>query len=171
MKSTLGGWQFSGIITEESGAPLNIGYSGIKSINNGNTAASVIANIANNGTVRPNVTGPISYPKTVASWFNTSVFSAPPCLTGPDCFGNLGFDAVRGPRHNNFDLSLLKNFAFTERFRMEFRAEAFNAFNHTQFQGNDDIGGISTNLGAADFGQVKNAYDGRQFQLGLKLIY
>jgi hypothetical protein len=171
MKSTLGGWQLSAIITEESGSPLNIGYSGIKTINNGNTPASVISNIANNGTVRPNITGSVSYPKTTASWFNTSVFSAPPCATGPDCFGNLGFDAVTGPGHNNFDLSLMKNFAFTERFRMEFRVEAFNAFNHTQFQGNADIGGISTNLGAADFGQVKNAYDGRQLQLGLKLMF
>jgi hypothetical protein len=90
---------------------------------------------------------------------------------GPDCYGNLGFDAIRGPGRNNFDLSLLKNFAFTERFHMEFRAEAFNAFNHTQFEGNSNTGGISTNVGASDFGQVKNAYDGRQWQFALKLIF
>jgi len=160
VRSTLGGWQFSGIITEESGAPLNLGVGGT-------TAASVIGN---SGT-RPNVNGSISYPKTTAQWFNTSVFTAPTCATGPDCYGNLGFDAIRGPGHNNFDLSLLKNFAFTERFRMEFRAEAFNAFNHTQLQGNADTGGISTTLGSGNFGAVTNAYDGRQFQLGLKLIY
>ena len=82
--------------------------------------------------MRPNVSGAISYPKTAAQWFSTSNFSAPACATGPDCYGNLGFDALRGPGRNNFDLSLLKNFAFTERFRMEFRAEAFNAWNHTQ---------------------------------------
>ena len=72
VRSTLGGWQFSGIITEESGAPLNLGVSGT-------TAASVIGN---SGT-RPNVTGSISYPKTTAQWFNTSVFTAPTCATGP----------------------------------------------------------------------------------------
>ncbi len=160
VRSTLGGWQFSGIITEESGAPLNLGVSGT-------TAASVIGN---SGT-RPNVTGSISYPKTTAQWFNTSVFSAPTCATGPDCYGNLGFDAIRGPGHNNFDLSLLKNFAFTERFRMEFRAEAFNAFNHPEFEGNSNLGGISTSAGSGNFGAITNAYDGRQFQLGLKLIY
>jgi len=160
VRSTLGGWQFSGIITEESGAPLNIGVSGT-------TAASVIGNTS----TRPNVTGSISYPKTTAQWFNPSVFSAPACATGPDCYGNLGFDAIRGPGHNNFDLSLLKNFAFTERFRMEFRAEAFNAFNHTQLQGNADTGGVSTSAGSSNFGAVTGAYDGRQFQLGLKLIY
>jgi len=160
MKATLGGWQFSGIVTEESGAPLNLGV-------NGTTIASIISN---SGT-RPNVNGSISYPKTAAQWFNTSVFSQPTCATGPDCYGNLGFDAIRGPGHNNFDLALLKNFAFTEKFRMEFRAEAFNAFNHTQFEGNSNTGGVSNNFNASDFGQVKNAYDGRQFQLALKLIY
>jgi len=163
MKSTLGGWEFSGIITEETGAPINLGVSGT-------TAASYISN---SGT-RPDVTGSISYPKTVAQWFNTSVFSAPACTpggSGADCYGNLGFDAIRGPGHNNFDLALLKSFAFTERFRMEFRAEAFNAFNHPEFEGNINTGGISTNFGASDFGQIKNAYDGRQFQLALKLIY
>jgi Carboxypeptidase regulatory-like domain/TonB dependent receptor len=159
LKAGLGGWQFSGIVTEESGAPINLGVSGT-------TAASVISNSA----VRPVVSGGISYPKTAAAWFAGN-FSTPVCATGPDCYGNLGFNAIRGPGHNNFDLSLLKNFAFTERFRMEFRAEAFNAWNHTQFQGNANTGGISTNFGASDFGQVKNAYDGRQFQLALKLIF
>jgi hypothetical protein len=159
LKAGLGGWQFSAIITEETGAPINLGV-------NGTTAASVISN---SGT-RPDVSGSISYPKTVASWFSGN-FSAPVCATGPDCYGNLGFDAIRGPGRNNFDLSLLKNFAITERFRTEFRAEAFNAFNHTQFEGNSNTGGISNNFGAGDFGQVKNAYDGRQLQLALKLIF
>ena len=54
---------------------------------------------------------------------------------------------------------------------MEFRAEAFNAFNHTEFEGNANTGGISTNFGAGDFGQVKNAYDSRQWQFALKLIF
>jgi hypothetical protein len=164
VRSTLGGWEFSGIVTEESGAPVNLGV-------NGTTSASVLGNTS----TRPNLTGSISYPKTKdgtnVTWFSPSSFSAPACVTGPDCYGNLGFDAIRGPGHNNFDLSLLKNFAFTERFRMEFRAEAFNAFNHTQFEGNSNLGGLSNNLGASNFGQITNAYDGRQFQLGLKLIY
>ncbi|MGA8340614.1 MAG: hypothetical protein WB781_01640, partial [Candidatus Sulfotelmatobacter sp.] len=160
MKSTLGGWEVSGIITEETGAPVNLGVSGT-------TASSIIGNTG----TRPNVSGPISYTKTAAQWFNTSVFSAPACVTGPDCYGNLGFDAIRGPGHNNFDLSLLKNFAFTERFRMEFRAEAFNAFNHTQFEGNANLGGIGTNVGSGNFGQITSAYDGRQLQLALKLMF
>jgi len=160
VKAGLGGWQLSAIITEESGAPINLGVSGT-------TAASII----NNSATRPNVNGSISYPKTVQQWFNPSVFSKPVCATGPDCYGNLGFDAIRGPGRNNFDLSLKKNFAFTERFKMEFRADAFNAWNHTQFKGDKNNGGISTNVGAGDFGQVTGAFDGRQLQLGLKLMF
>jgi hypothetical protein len=164
LRGTLGGWEFSGIITEESGAPINLGVSG----------PDLAPNILSNTATRPYVSGSISYPKSVSSWFNTSVFSAPPCTAGgpgTDCYGNLGFDAITGPGRNNFDLSLLKSFAFTERFRMEFRAEAFNAWNHTQFEGNSNLGGISTNFGAGNFGQVTLAYDPREFQLALKLIY
>jgi Carboxypeptidase regulatory-like domain len=159
VKATLGGWQFSGIVTEESGAPVNLGVSGT-------TASSVIGNTG----MRPNLSGSITYPKTAAAWF-TGNFSAPACAVGPDCYGNLPFDAVTGPGRNNFDLALMKNFAFTERFRMEFRAEAFNTFNHTQFEGNSDLGGISNNFGATNFGAVTSAYDPREFQLALKLIY
>jgi len=159
VRGALGGWQFSGIITEESGAPINIGMTGT-------TASSVIGNTG----IRPNLTGSISYPKTAAAWF-TGNFSAPACATGPDCYGNVGFDAVTGPGRNNFDLALMKNFAFTERFRMEFRAEAFNVFNHTQFEGNSDLGGISNNFGSSNFGAVTSAYDARQLQLAIKFIY
>ncbi len=176
VKGALGGWQISGIITEETGAPVNLGVSGTNPVTiggvlvNQSTAAAVLGNTG----VRPNVTGPVSYPKTAAEWFNTSAFSFPTCSqggSGTDCYGNAPFDYIRGPGHNNFDLSLLKNFAFTERFRLEFRAEAFNAFNHTQFQGNSDTGGLGGNFNSGNFGQITQAYDGRQFQLGLKLIY
>jgi len=162
VRGGLGGWEFAAIITEQSGAPINLGV-------NGHTAASLISN----SSTRPDVSGSISYPKTAGAWFSGN-FAAPPCAPGgpgTDCYGNLGFDGIRGPGRNNFDLSLLKNFAFTERFRMEFRAEAFNAFNHTEFEGNANTGGISTNFGAGDFGQVKNAYDSRQWQFALKLIF
>ena len=159
VKSTLGGWQVSGIVSEESGAPVNLGLSG------GN-ASSIITNSGD----RPNLTGSISYPHTAKQWF-TGNFSAPACVTGPDCYGNLGFDAITGPGRNNFDLSLLKNFAVTERFHMEFRAETFNTFNHTQFHGDSNNGGIGNNFGAGNFGQVTSAFPGRELQLAIKLIY
>lgn len=168
VKTTLGGWELSGILTFESGAPINLGVSG-------ENAASVIPNAGGSSSIsngnRPNLTGTISYPKTAAEWFNPAAFSAPACATGPDCWGNLGFDALRGPGRDNWNLALLKNFAFTERFKLQFRAESFNVWNHTQFKGDANNGGISLDQGASNFGQVTGAFDPRVFQLALKLMY
>jgi hypothetical protein len=171
MKATAGGWEFSGIITFESGPPLNLGV-------NGNNAASVIPNAGgssswNNGN-RPNVVGPISYPKTVAEWFNPASFTAPACTpggSGADCWGDLGFDALRGPGRDDWNLSLIKTFAFTERFKLQFRADSFNVWNHTQFKGDANNGGISLDQGASNFGAITNAFDPRVFQLALKLMF
>jgi hypothetical protein len=162
LRSTVGGWAVAGIITTETGAPINLGVSG-------SNADSVIPNSSN----RPNLTGSISYPKNVNEWFNPSAFSAPVCATGPDCYGNLSYDALRGPGRDNWNLSLFKNFVINEErgSRIEFRADAFNTWNHTQFKGDANNGGISLNAGSSNFGAVTGAFDPREFQLGLKLIY
>jgi len=159
-KAALGGWQLSSIISIMSGAPLNI-------TQGGSTAASIVPN----STVRPDLTGKISYPHKAGEWFDTSVFAAPACATGPDCWGNLGHDALRGPGRDNWTMSLFKNFAFTERARLEFRVDAFNIWNHTQFIGNVNQGGISTTTTANNFGAVTSAYDPRVLQLGLKMVF
>ncbi len=162
LKATLGGWELAGIVTAESGAPLNIGL-------NGQNASSILANTSN----RPDVTGSISYPKKVGEWFGTSNFAAPACATGPDCWGTLGHDVIRGPGRDNWNLSLNKSFLLSEArgSRLEFRAESYNTWNHTQFKGDYNNGGISTNFGATNFGAVTGAFDPRVFQLGLKLIF
>jgi hypothetical protein len=54
---------------------------------------------------------------------------------------------------------------------LQFRAEFFNLWNHTQWQGDNQNGGISTNFGASNFGAVTNAYDPRTIQLALKLFF
>ena len=164
-KGLLGGWEMAAIVTVESGAPVNLGLTGV------NTPASIISNSGD----RPFVTGSISYPKTVNQWFSGN-FAAPTaangyCQTGPDCYGNLPFDAITGPARQNWDFSILKNFAFTEKFRVEFRAEAFNLWNHPQFEGNANLGGLGNNFGSGNFGQITSAYDPRELQLGLKLIF
>ncbi|MGA3350406.1 MAG: TonB-dependent receptor [Candidatus Sulfotelmatobacter sp.] len=164
LRGTVGGWALSGIVTMESGAPLNLGVSG-------STVASVIPN---DGTStqqgdRPDVSGSISYPKNAGQWFNPAAFSAP----APGTYGNLGFDALRGPGRDDWNLALLKNFVISaERgSRIEFRAETFNTWNHTQFKGDINNGGISINQGASNFGSVTAAFDPREFQLGLKIIF
>ncbi len=166
LKHVVGGWEVSGIVTAETGTPLNIGC-------NSTCGASfqTASNLFPGGDtlMRPNLVGPISYPKQVGSWFSTGAFAAPP----PGNWGNLGFDGLRGPGRQNWNISLFKEFVLNETrgSRVEFRAESFNTFNHTQFGGPGQNGGISTNLGATNFGAVTAAWDPRVFQLGLKLIY
>jgi hypothetical protein len=160
LKSTIGGWQLSGIVTMESGPILNLGLSGhnVTSVFPGGDTGN-----------RPDLTGSISYPKKVTEWFNPSAFSFP----ADGNWGTLGHDALRGPGRDNWNLSLFKSFLISETrgSRFEFRAESFNTWNHTQFGGPGVNGGVSTNLGAGNFGQITNAYDPRVFQLGAKLIF
>jgi hypothetical protein len=150
-KTALGGWELSGIVTMESGLPLNVTLGGAQGSNG-----------LANGTNRPNINGSIAYPQTVNSWFDTSVFSAPTV----GLWGNLPKGSVRGPGRQNWNLSLFKSFTFNERgTRLEFRAESFNTWNHTQFRN------ISTSYAASNFGQVTSVWDPRVFQLGMKLIF
>ena len=158
LKTTLGGWEISGIVTAISGAPLNIGLSG-------QNVASIVPNTAN----RPNVAGTMINPHTVQQWFDTSVFSVP----APGTWGDEPHNGVRGPGRENWNISVFKNFLFDEEHgaRLQFRAEFFNLWNHPQWVGDTLNGGISTNYGASDFGAVTSAYDARTIQLALKLSF
>ena len=96
------------------------------------------------------------FSKPVASW-----------LGGPNLgFGNMGKDAVVGAGRTNFSTAVYKSFAFGEAAHFEFRADSFNTFNHTQFNGLSD-----TNPQNADFGFVNSAQDPRTFELGAKFIF
>ena len=97
-------------------------------------------------------------------------------MNPPDfTFGNVGrtLPDVRGPGTVNWDLSLLKNTRITERFNLQFRAEAFNFMNHvnytnpnTSFSAGSD--GFNQSSG---FGTITNARDARIIQFGLKLLF
>jgi len=163
VKTALGGWQISGIITMSSGLPINVGLSGGQG-----------GNGLPNATNRPDLTGSISYPSTVLAgkqeiqYIDPSAFSLPALGT----FGNLGHNALRGPGRDNWNLSLFKSFVFSEArgSRLEFRLQTYNTWNHTQFRG-DTGGGISNNFGASNFGQFTQAFDPRIIELGLKLYF
>jgi hypothetical protein len=162
MKTLLGGWEISGIVMAETGAPINIGLSG-------NNVCSIVPNCYN----RPNQSGTPHNPHTQAEWFDTSIYSAPSCLTGPDCWGNTPKNSVWGPGRDNWNLSLFKNFMLSETrgSNLQFRAEFFNVWNHTQWEADGLNNGISNNLGSSNFGQITQAYDPRTIQLALKLYF
>jgi Carboxypeptidase regulatory-like domain/TonB-dependent Receptor Plug Domain len=141
--SLLGGWQLSDITTIRHGYSLTPGLS-----------------VPSQGLgARPNRTGSsLDGPKTVAQWFNTQAFSAP----AAGYFGNAGTGILTGPGLINFDMTLSKSFAVTEKHKIEFRAELFNIFNHTNFTS------VATTYGSGNFGQVTAAADPRIMELVLR---
>jgi hypothetical protein len=152
--SLLGGWEFAGIGLFQTGTPMTptLGYDNLG---------------IGAGTARPNYLGSVNYPENLYQWFDTSAFTAPPSLS----FGNSGRGLLRGPGRANFNLSLFKSFripfgsAYPEGAQVQFRAEAFNAFNHTQFHA------VETGFSSQNFGHVTSTYDPRVFQLGLKFLF
>jgi hypothetical protein len=97
-------------------------------------------------------------------YFNTNVFSQEELGR----FGNSQRRFFYGPGLNNTDLALLKTFKLKEDVNLQFRAEAFNVFNHTQFQGPS---GNFNNTGQGGFGYVTSANDPRIMQIALKLYF
>jgi hypothetical protein len=168
LKSTLGGWQLSGIVAMQSGAPLNI-------VAGGSDVSSILPNgvSGRHAGARPDLVGKISYPKTKVpagvQWFDPAAFVSP----APGTFGNLGHNAVRGPGRDNWNLAVHKSFVFSETrgSALEFRAEAYNAWNHTQLRADVQSGNYGSALNGSNFGVITQAYDPRVFQLGLKLTF
>jgi hypothetical protein len=169
LKTFVGGWEISGVVTAETGAPVNLTVG---------TFAGNPCNVVPNCSDRPNLTGSISYPHTVSQWFNVSNISAPAAGT----WGNLGHNAIRGPGRDNWNMALFKNFLLSESrgSSLQFRAEFFNLWNHTQFKGDVGNGGLSNSLSFNPDGSIKSgqntgaitaAYDPRTIQLGLKLVF
>ena len=150
LRGLFGHWQAGGNFTVQTGAPFTVNI------------ASDQANIGAGPAQRPNVSGdPNHGPKTPDQWFNTSVFSLPGLYT----FGNAPRNAVTGPGLSEFDASLQREVPFRESVNLELRAEAYNLFNHPNFNLPDRIA-FSPN-----FGRISSAMDSRQLQLAVKLIF
>ena len=101
-----------------------------------------------------------------------SILDFGPVNSGPDsqCVpvgedGNLSRNAFRGPSFKDVDLSLVKTTTVNDRIKVEFRAEAFNLFNRVNLY--NPIGDLSS----PQFGQSTTAFDPRQIQLGLKILF
>ena len=152
----IGGWDMNMIMAVQSGLPFT----------------PVLANsVSNAGGSRPDryKSGAIDNP-TVAKWFDTSfgtaasgaAWGAPALFT----FGNGGRNILTGPGRVNFDYSVFKNFALTEKLKLQFRTEMFNLFNHAQFDlpntaiGNPNAGIITGIVGTP-----------RQIQFALRLSF
>jgi hypothetical protein len=143
------GWQISGITVFQSGTPFSVingGSSTISVLDNAGVANGIGAGSYPDIAGGPHGTRPMggNNPKSFGPILgNPTVFVAPRGLT----FGNAGRNYLNNPSRLNFDVSLLKHFAVTESSVLEFRAEAFNVLNHTQFRiYNSDLGNTGSNV-------------------------
>jgi hypothetical protein len=205
-----GGWELGGVLNYRTGLPIDltmvrndVAYRvnatgqivGAPIVSNGAVMTTAIVNNPYGGAFRsnrrpnviPGVNPFLSDPNDGRVFLNPAAFAIP----NPGDFGNLGRWVLHGPSLSQFDLTLHKRFALTEKVRLEFRAEAYNLFNHTNFANpvsrlNDALG-INTNqlqpgqpygyvTGGSTFGKSTSTVTkdvglgaSRQFQLSLRL--
>ena len=182
-KAVLGGWQVSGITNMQTGEPVSI-------INGGGYYDNAgVANYVGSGSYADLVGNPHGH-VTKGSYFgvdgpllfNPAAYEVPTGLT----FGNSGRNSLNIPRRTNFDMGVFKHFAIRESMTLEFRAEAFNVFNHTQWDGiNNTTCGLEFNSGtpdcvfgvpsdgtvASNFLHPSGAHNPRIGEFALKLIF
>jgi hypothetical protein len=166
----VGGWQLNGILSRQSGTPLTISSSGtsVNAPGNTQTADQILANVA--------ILGGHGIGANGGSYFNPLAFAAP--STTSAVFGNSGRDIIRGPGVFNVNASLFRNFAVTERFKLQFRVETFNLTNTPQF-GNPGVtltsaklsGGVPIPGSLNGFSQITTASNERQLRFALKLSF
>jgi len=171
--TVLGGWQLSGLVTFQTGTPFSLSDGLFNAgVGNGTGAGSYLDIVGNpNAVVQNNavgVVGPLLY--------NPAAFAAPEGLT----FGTSQRNALRNPRRTNFDMGLFKHFEIRENTGFEFRAEGFNVFNHTQWNGvNSGTSCFGADFNAGDASCLANnnflrpggAHNPRILQLGLKFLF
>ena len=152
----LGGWQVNGILTLHTGQPYTVSA-------NGSYCVGVWAGCFPEIAAGVNANAAPAGGRTPSEWFNTANFSA----TAPLTEGNVGDNTNSGPPLRNLDASIFKDFAFTERYRVQFRSEFFNIANTPQFSFPD------SNFGDANFGKVTSTLPGteRHIQFSLKFLF
>jgi hypothetical protein len=192
--SLLGNWQYAGIFTWQTGTPFSA-YNGSSNGDN----AGLGNNVASNAGAGQSYADLISDPhKNIPQFDPASGFG--PFIANPNAFaapigltlGNSGRNFLRNPGHWNFDMAIYKRFPIKESMAFEFRAEAFNIFNHTEWGplGGDQGGaagsaGFSSNTGSfvpcnpdpvtgvctSNFLQLGTTYSPRILQLAAKFVF
>jgi len=197
----LGGWQISGIVTAQAGTPFNVTYGP-----NGAQAVSpqISATYRGANEYRPDIVPgtPVTLSKSnrqantgYVNYINTAAFVTPPIKDAAgnvlSPFGNATRNPGRTPIFNETDLDLNKRFNTPiESMKIEFRAEAYNIFNHTNLylpgaisvtQGTTTqtfstgatppLSAITPGAANLNSGQITSTFEPRIFQFGLKIIY
>ncbi len=165
LRNIINGWALSGIINLRSGLPFTV-TTGKDTNLDGNTNDR--ANLSGNPVLDPHRTES----QVIAQWFNTAAFAAP--AAGAD--GNSGRNILDGPGFRDIDLGLFRVFRIHEQIQLQARGELSNAFNMVSLLIPSSALATTANvnqgvLTSALFGQIRNAADMRQVQLGLRLTF
>jgi hypothetical protein len=171
LREAIGGWQINSIATFESGAPTTIWNGSTRSYDG---MGDVPIQTCNGNLARGD--------RTFTRAFNTGCYTEPAASTDPYYTnqgiydyavtrGNEGRNNLRQPGINNWDMGLQKSFRLIGEGReLQFRADAFNAFNHTQWSGfnNYDDRVVNPN---SQFGYITGARPGRHMQLNMRFVF
>ena len=155
-----GGWQVSSIVNLRSGEPFNLTYTAAA-----RAQVAPFLTLLGFNVFRPNITGDPLAPegqRTVTNYLNRSNVNLP-LYYQP--FGNAGRNIATGFAFYQADLGASKRFAITERVGLQFRAEAFNVFNRSNFTA------PNANVSSVAYGTITSTYDARRLQLALKLLF
>lgn len=151
-KELISDWQLNGLASWQTGLPFSV-----------DNAASL--SNTGFGADRPDCSYPLTQSNpTLGEWFDTAAFTPQAAYT----FGNCGRNILRGPRFGHVDLSLNKTFNLSDRWHLQFRAEAYNITNTPSFAQ------PNYTLGAPGFGSVTSVLPQttpRQIQFALKLLF
>lgn len=153
----VGGFEISGVVSFGSGLFLTAATSGVD--------PGGVGLLVGPAAGRPDY---LSNPNSGAQhafkqWFNTSAFQLVP--TGQFRSGNDRVSNILGPGYQNWDLSVFRNVRIEKGVSIQFRAEAYNAFNRTNFSG------VQITLGTTNYGQVTSTGPNRQVQFGTKIMF
>jgi hypothetical protein len=160
-KRLTAGWELSGVATFAKGEPVTLNETDDNSLLGAFNANVDVPSYSNNGS-------PLfgnKNPRKGLAYFSPNNYFVPEPL------GQVG-NAMRryfsGPGIDNYDMALLKSTTITESTKLQFRAEAFNVFNHAQFM---NPNGLVNNPGQGGFGYVTQARDPRIMQVALKFLF
>ncbi len=179
------GWQISGISAFQTGQPFSVTYS---------APGSPVGQVSGRANRVPGV--PL-YPshKSLSEWFNPAAFTAPPCYNAVETgsatvncaavyaagqaanvptyatYGNSGYNMLRGPGYQDWDMSLQKNTTWHEHYNVQLRADSFNVFNHPDFAPpNSAISNPST-VGTVTSVSSTPSYEARTLEFAVKFNF
>lgn len=152
------GWQLSGIISMQSGAPFDVTI-----LDPSNRLGATPGSSAS----RPDlVRDPRMTHPTADGWLNEAAFVVPRNADGTYRYGTLGRNSLLGPGYFNLDAGLTRDLRLGGNRRLQLRWEVFNVTNHPSY------GLPNANLGSPDFGTIRSTVSTpRQMQFGLKFVF